>query len=651
MKFTKQKYQLDCVNNILEVFKDYDNQANNKEQFLNHYKKVQEKKDFPIKNTVEKLQLDVLMETGTGKTFTYLNTIFELHKQHKLKKFIIIVPRKAIRQGVIQNIQLTESYFYHEYKQRITIYTYDGKQSLANIKSHYLKNLDELSVLVLTNSSFDKDTNILNQQTETLFESGSTIKAIQKLRPIIFIDEPHLLKGEKFQKNFKNFDSICLRFGATFPKEENYKLANMIYSLDSISSFRQNLVKKICVSTIINNQDDIKFAKVSGQGKNKEVKVYYFENNQEKSTSIKLNDDIGLKINNDNWKGISCIKANQKKVFLSNGKEIELDKNYQLSEEEIRLMIAKTIDFHFEKEESLFNQGIKCLSLFFIPSIQDFRGENPRIKNIFEEEYRKKRAEILQKVQNDEYKKFLERDFDNEGKLKVHEGYFSGDKGTGEDKEIEGINLILNKKEELLSFNTPLRFIFSVWALQEGWDNPNIFSLCKLSSTKKEISRRQQVGRGLRIAVNQKGSRQSLDYLGNDERNFYNINSLDLVVSGQEKNFIEEIQKEIQDNSYSIFGDYLTLDTLKEKGLNDREAINLLPLLKDAKIISWEEEAEKYLIKGSIREYLETHKEELNFLTEERLKGILKIFSDEPKNPVEDRNKSTYKVKIRQKKP
>ena len=304
MKFQKQEYQIDCVQNILQVFKNYEPKINNLQEFLKQYEKIQEDKNFPVKNTTKKFQLDVLMETGTGKTFTYLNTIFELHKNYFLKKFIIIVPRKAIRQGVIQNIKLTQSYFYQEYQQRIKYYTYEGKASLADIKNHYIKNKNELSVLILTNSSFDKDSNILNQRQETLFEYGSTLEAIKKQTPIIFIDEPHLLTGKKFNEKFKDFHLPYIRFGATFPSEKEHQLSNMIYSLDSISAFQKFLVKKIRVSSIIKNPDDIKFSKVEGKGKDQKITIFYFEDNQEKTQILKKEEDIGIKTSKNYWQNI-----------------------------------------------------------------------------------------------------------------------------------------------------------------------------------------------------------------------------------------------------------------------------------------------------------------------------------------------------------
>jgi type III restriction enzyme len=230
----------------------------------------------------------------------------------------------------------------------------------------------------------------------------------------------------------------------------------------------------------------------------------------------------------------------------------------------------------------------------------------------------------------------------------VHEGYFSGDKGnTQDDKISKGIDQILNKKEELLSFDSPLRFIFSVWALQEGWDNPNIFNICKMASTTKDISRRQQVGRGLRIAVNQKGKRQTFGYLDESEHDFYDINTLNVFVSHYELDFIKNIQKEISDASFCIVGDVVNSEILKSKGLTEREATKLLNLLDDEEVITYLQEAETYHIKSSIYEFINNNADKLKFIDEKRLSTIKDIFK-EVKQPVENANKKHIKVKIRQ---
>ena len=249
MIFEKQDYQQNCLGNIIKILQDFDfkKQENLKECLETFYKTA----PLPIQNISNKLNLDILMETGTGKTFTYLNLIFELNKRFKQNKFIIFVPRKAILESVKQNITLTKDYFHSEYNKHLKAYTYTDSKSQSLIINHYIKNEDELSVLILTNSAIDKKDNILNKNNENLFNTQSIFENIAALKPISIIDEPHLLKGEAFNKYFSKLNSLYFRFGATFPKEAEYELSNVAYCLDSICAFRSYLVKQICVHTLV----------------------------------------------------------------------------------------------------------------------------------------------------------------------------------------------------------------------------------------------------------------------------------------------------------------------------------------------------------------------------------------------------------------
>lgn len=655
MLFEKQEYQENCVGNIIEVLKDYDFQINDSSVLNNALKDFYKKMRLPIQDINNQTRLDIEMETGTGKTFTYIKTVFELNKQYKQNKFIIFVPRKAIREGVIQNIELTSDYFFQEYGKRISLYTYDSKLSISKIKNHYLKNQDELSVLVLTNSSIDKkDTNIIHKTQEDLFGDDSIFHSLQNLKPILIIDEPHLLKGDAFSKVFNEFDSLCFRFGATFPVEVKHKLSNMVYSLDSVTSFKQYLVKKIRVNTVVTNESKLKVYDTSANT----VELLYFQDDEEKKITVSKNDDIGLKIGMPEYHGISIvnISAKDKKVYLSNQTDLNIENNYELSDEEIRLMIQKTISSHFEKEERFFDRGVKTLSLFFIPSIESYRGENPLIRKIFEEEFKTIRNNVLNQTKNQSYKNYLAKDIDEEGNLTVNEGYFSGDKGSADDKIASGIDLILRDKEKLLSFDTSLRFIFSVWALQEGWDNPNVFNICKLANTDKETSRRQQIGRGLRLCVNQDGKRLTYKYCNENQEEFYRYNTLDVIVSGKEKNFIEEIQNEILANSHTQYLEYKLAHTFfTELGLDRRQASRLELLLDENQIIQVEND--HYNIIGNISEFVQTHKDDvLDCKIDEELYNTLiqelhKIERQSKENNtplVTNGNKKTQTVNIRQ---
>ncbi len=667
MKFEKQQYQENCVENIVKVLEQCEVRHNNFQNLPQSIDALWKEKGYTqfIKKE-NKNRLDVLMETGTGKTFTYLKTIFELHKQFERKKFIIVLPRTAIKLGVVQNIKLTRDYFYQQYGKYLKYIDYP-KDGLAKIRHNFLTS-DDLCILITTNSAFNSDKNRINQKTENLFESGSVWQAIKEKYPIIFIDEPHLLKGTETQKGLDKLDqSLQIRFGATFPtdkKDTAHHLSNVVYALDSISAFRKHLVKGITVHTLISEEEQSGLKLSFTESNKKAFMVVYDINGVVFRKRLLLGEDIGIKTGLKNYQNVKAVKINKDKVFLSDQTILELSKGgYALGNEEIRGMIRATIDKHFEKEERLFSKGIKALSLFFIPRVDDFRGNDqnphPRIKTIFEQLYTQKRAEVLANSENQAYKNYLLKDFTEEGKLQVHEGYFSGDKVSTKDKQAGfnkddiGINIILNEKQTLLSLDTPLRFIFSVWALQEGWDNPNIFTICKLGDTKKDISRRQQVGRGLRIAVNGTGNRLTYQHLDEKESEFYEINNLDMVVSGKEKEFIQEIQQEIQASSFSLVGDVLNLEKLKNLGLNDTEASTVFSTLKRKNIID-----EDGQIKSSICDFLKNNKNELDIvsdfqgtekITHERYQFILEKFTDN-RNLIKDGNKKVKKVKIRQNK-
>ncbi|MBC2792180.1 DEAD/DEAH box helicase family protein [Francisella tularensis] len=652
MLFEKQQYQEDCVNNIVNILDECDvfnNDYSNLKNIIKEHYKTQRYSQF---ETSSKKQIDVLMETGTGKTFTYIKTIFEINKQFGKTKFIIVLPRTAIKQGVIQNIKLTDEYFYNEYGKHLKFIGYTGKDSLSAVQQSFIRNESDLTVLVSTNSAFNKDANTINQAKEDLVEHSSVWEAIADKKPIVFIDEPHLLKGGATVEALEKLDSLFIRFGATYPTEEEHKLVNVAYALDSINSFENYLVKRIAVKNILTGaeESDIKITKINAKGKqsDKSITFSYSKNQQIYSTTIKIGDDVGSKTGLDIYHGVTLTKINAKEIFFSNGDTKKVSESYELNDDEIEQMLRVTVSSHFEKEERLFNQCIKELSLFFIPSIADFRGDNPRVRKFFEKIYREIRDEYYHNTTNQEYNKYLDKDF-KDGKLQVLEGYFSGDKGdSAKDDDLKkAVDIILNKKEQLLSLDEPLRFVFSVWALQEGWDNPNIFNICKLATTDKETSRRQQVGRGLRLAVNQAGKRQSFKTLAENENAFYDINTLDMVVSGYEKDFIEGIQSEIQKASFGIVGDFLENSLLEANGLNLREISKLINTLEDNQIIEFDESIEKYKIISSIYDFIENNADKLSFLSNDRLQEIKQLFKSR-KSLIEDKNKTIEKLKIRQ---
>ena len=643
MIFEKQDYQQDCINNIINLLKDFDfkkHDANNLKEVFNNFLKDK----VSAFGLSDKLNIDILMETGTGKTFTYLNLIFEINKIYKQNKFIIFVPRKAILESVKQNIKLTKDYFYNQYKKHLKTYVYSDIKSLSAIVNHYIKNKEELSVLILTNSSIDKSANILNRNSESLFNTQSIFENIAELKPISIIDEPHLLKGEAFSKYFNKIKTLYFRFGATFPKDSDFSLSNVAYCLDSISAFRNYLVKQIRVHTI--GRDNQSPFLLSTNTKIKQAIFSYFNFGIEKQTKIYIGEDLGkLDLR---FKGISLNKISQDKVYLSSGEIIEKQKTYKLENNEITNLLNKAIDLHFEKEEKLFKDNIKALSLFFIPNIEDFRGEKPFIKEEFERLYKQKRAKILKQDLSKEYRDYLEKDFDKDFNLKVHEGYFSGDIKNKEDREADGVKMILEEKEKLLSFDYPLRFIFSVWALQEGWDNPNIFTLTKIASSSSDTSRHQQVGRGLRICVNNEGKRINHKYLNYNDNEFFDINYLDMLISGEERGFIEGLQREIIEASFTLGGDILDRDSLIKLGLNQREVDRFTIALEYLGLAEFDEESDTFKIISPIYEGI-INDDKIKNLLKDKFDRILEAFK-EPTNKhsqIINSNKKEEKIKIK----
>jgi type III restriction enzyme len=428
-----------------------------------------------------------------------------------------------------------------------------------------------------------------------------------------------------------------LRFGATFPKKKDcLPLSNVAYVLDSISSFRQNLVKKIVVYTqdVIENTDTLIWID------NKKAIVSTLTN------GIITRRELGV---GAVFNGKSIKKINKDTIVLADDTIEKVD--YSLSDESLRAMIKETIKIHFEKEKILFKQGVKALTLFFMESDTSlFRGENPKVKNIFEEEYKKQYKEVVSKLdQTSDYYKFLQNDFDSDNTLQVHKGYFSGDKGNADEKVKAGVDEILKDKKKLLSFESPSRFIFSIWALQEGWDNPNVFTICKLSNQGSEISKLQQIGRGLRICVNQNLQRYTLKNLNDDQEEFWKINNLDVVVSIKEQGFVEAIQNEILSNSFLIsetFTEQELIKTLKEKsGFDDDTIVTLVDdVLKDKKMIVRKAIVDGQKIYEKSPEFSAILKEQN--LPEEQVKAIESLFANDANKYIQDAKKVKPKKKV-----
>lgn len=643
-----QTYQENCINNIISLFESLRLKANFVEVLTAHHKK--NKYIFPVQDTKN---IDIMMETGTGKTFTFIKTILELSKNFSYKKFIILIPTVPIREGTKTNLEDTKDYFKsfyaNEKEKEIETFVYEGG-NLSAVKQFI--STSHLSVLVMTPSSFNSRDNILNRPLERemnapeLFVNNqeppkSYLECLKRLNPIVIMDEPHRFEGNAFRTYFEGFNNFYLRFGATFPKKkDSLPLSNVAYVLDSISSFRQSLVKKIVVYTqdVVENTDTLIGIEKVGTVNKAIVSTL--------TNGIIARRELGT---GAVFNGKSIKKINKENIVLADETIEKVD--YSLSDESLRAMIKETIKIHFEKEKTLFEQGVKALTLFFMEADTSlFRDSNPKIKNLFEEEYKKQYAEIVcQLDQTSNYCKFLQNDFDSDNTLQVHKGYFSGDKGNADEKVKAGVDEILKDKKKLLSFESPTRFIFSIWALQEGWDNPNVFTICKLSNQGSEISKLQQIGRGLRICVNQNLQRNTLKNLNDDQEAFWKINNLDVVVSSKEHGFVEAIQNEILSNSFLIsetFTEQELIKTLKEKsGFNDDTVVDLIDnVLKDKKMIVRNAIVDGQKIYAKSPEFFTILKEQN--LSVEHVKAIESLFATDAKTYVQDGKKPKPKKKV-----
>lgn len=603
IKFDRLDYQELAVNSISDVFKNIafktnDNKKSNpsfdlessKSILVNNITKVREinKVDIGDISIKDELVIDTLMETGTGKTFTFLESIYRLNRDYGLCKFIILVPSNPIRQGTIKNINITKEFFTKEYGKQISVYNYSEKTVLNYINA----SSQNISVLVSTYQSFNKATNSINKNKieQTLIgRSRSYMQAIGHLRPVIIIDEPHRFEGKQTAKYLKEFNALfTLRFGATF-KGDEYK--NLIYTLDSVDAFSRGLVKAITVDTVGNENVDnhtIGLKDVKGASQKEYIaKIEYKDiNSKPKLTELKHGENLGEKVGIEYLTSYVVEKITKSEVIFTNGISILLgeSESYGVLLDEMQKVIVDTaIKNHFEREEELFKLNIKSLCLFFIDRVDKYLTEdgiNGKLAFLFETLYLKNLEQVLKRDNLDEdYKKYLLKTKDSV--KEVHSGYFAKSKKEGD--EAEAIELILNKKEELLSFDSDLRFIFSQWALQEGWDNPNVMTLCKLAPSNSKISKLQQIGRGLRLAVNQDGKR-----ITKDDSNFDFVNELFVVIPSTEENFVTSIQKEISENSIKQVSKLFNEDIMVENHIatTSRTAVKLLDKLDEMRFIA-----------------------------------------------------------------
>jgi type III restriction enzyme len=541
-------------------------------QVLANIKDVQHRQNLPVSDKLVtsagcRINLDIEMETGTGKTYCYIKTIFEMNKRYGWSKFIIMVPSIAIREGVHKSLEITADHFTESYGKKARFFIYNSK------RLHELESFSSdagINVMVINIQAFaarGADNRRIYEELDD-FQSRKPIDLIASNRPILILDEPQKMEGAATMEALPKFKPLMiLRYSATHKSQHN-----RVHRLDALDAYNQKLVKKIAVRGIQTRGlagtnaylylEGIEISKKAPVARLEiEVKLASGEIKRQLKR-LEFRDDLFAESGElDQYRDgftISQIDARNDTVEFTNGVLLRAgEATGDVSERDIRrIQIRETIKAHFDKEKQLFAQGIKVLSLFFIDEVVKYRDyaqpdEKGEYARVFEEEYELLKAEYLAElaIDNDAYRKHLA----GIDAAKTHNGYFSIDKKTNRLKDpavgarsvdsddVDAYDLILKDKERLLSFAEPTRFIFSHSALREGWDNPNVFVMCMLKHSNNTVSRRQEVGRGLRLSVDQNGDRMDNPAVVHD------INVLTVVASESYKNFVAGLQKEIAD--------------------------------------------------------------------------------------------------------
>ncbi|MGL2706810.1 DEAD/DEAH box helicase family protein [Helicobacter pylori] len=576
IKFKRLDYQEQCRDQILGVFKGIDlrEPENDIQRIANPVFETEALKNVLLENIenlrskqkitqgsvgIDKsLNCDILMETGTGKTFCFLECVYALHKNYHLSKFIVLTPSNAIKLGVLKSVEITREFFKSEYSNT-------HLESYEDVERFILASNHKCCVLVMTFSAFNKEKNTINQsclENTNLFNGAkSYMQALASIRPIVIMDEPHRFLGDKTKKYLEQLNAlITLRFGATFKDDYN----NLIYALDSKKAFDCALVKSISVASVGESDEYFLELKEIKKIQNEyEAAINYTDlENKTQSVKVKTHDNLGVVTQISALEDYIVENITKKEVCFLNGVNLLLDQKEPFSyfvEGEQEVMLKEAIKSHFEREEGLFKKGIKALCMVFISGVNSYLSENEqpaKLALLFEKLYQQKLEEVLKKPLDENYRAYLERTKD--AIYKVHGGYFA--KSKKESDEAQVIALILKEKEKLLSFDSDLRFIFSQWALQEGWDNPNVMTICKLAPSHSNITKLQQIGRGLRLAVNDKGER-----ITKEHADFDFVNELVVIVPQVEGDFVGAIQQEISE--HSLIKQVFSAEELEKSGV------------------------------------------------------------------------------------
>ena len=580
LKFEQLAYQTDAVNAVVRLFEGQSNkresfslqtQGANRfvgntldladEQIGENLKDVQ--KTFGQSETeigMHGLNFSVEMETGTGKTYVYLRTIFELNRQYGWTKFVIVVPSVAIREGVLQTLRATKNHFAGLFDKPVMNFSEYNRDRLGALRAFAVN--DGIEIMVINIQSFEKDGNVINQVNES---GDAPIELIRQTRPIVIADEPQNMETENRLAALESLAPLfILRYSATH-KNSRHK----IYSLNPVEAYNQKLVKQIVVQSVLAEKDSngafVELLEMQeGKGSLKAKLNIHFRDKKEtkkKSVWVRSGDDLFDKSNGvEAYRHgyiVNGLDAEYEFVKFSSGLQISrADNQDALQDEVMKAQIRCTIDEHLKREKKLKAQGIKVLSLFFIDKVEHYRqadGSAGKSARWFDELYRELTGE------------------DSDG---VHNGYFSQDK-QGRLKDTKGdtqadndtYHLIMRDKETLLSFASPLRFIFSHSALKEGWDNPNVLQICTLKETRSAIKKRQEIGRGLRLAVNQNGERVR------DE----SVNVLTVIPNESYESFAANLQQEYEDECGIKFAASNIKDGRKRKTQTFRKNFPLDP--------------------------------------------------------------------------
>ncbi|KYZ77824.1 restriction endonuclease subunit R [Anaerosporomusa subterranea] len=514
--------------------------------------------------------LTVEMETGVGKTYTYVKTMFELNKRYGWSKFIVVVPSVAIREGVFKSFELTSDHFAEEYNKKLRYFIYNS-QNLAKIDK--FANDSGINVMIINSQAFNAkgiDARRISMKLDS-FRSRRPIEVIAATNPILIIDEPQSVEGAATREKLKEFKPLMtLRYSATHKKGAIY---NLIYRLDALEAYNKRLVKKIAVKGIsvsgtTGTEGYLYLEKINLSSDHSPTATLEFEIKgasgiRKASRIIKEGYNLYTQSGGlDEYKGyiVSQINGLTNAVEFTNG--VVIAAGYVLgsvNEQHIRrIQIRETIKSHLERERQLFYHGIKVLSLFFIDEVAKYKqydavgkAFNGEYAQIFEEEYDAAFADWQLALGEDEYVKYLSKITANN----THKGYFSidkkkdritnsiiGDKKENTSDDADAYDLIMKDKERLLDHKEPVRFIFSHSALREGWDNPNVFQICTLKQSGSEVRKRQEVGRGLRLCVNNNGERMDSNVLGGE---VHNINVLTVIANESYDSFAKRLQTEI----------------------------------------------------------------------------------------------------------